>query len=146
MGRSLFDHHLRQHAPAVSLDIQYRMHPRLCDYPNKRTSGSRLKNDESTNQIQIDRIFANRLYEWAKRYWSLMEPQTAGFGQHLAINQCQGFSDRNEQFRIAVESPKYQSRCRITVGCLQGRTIPSVPNHHHDAVQRPDNGVFEDLR
>lgn len=66
MNTSLFDRHLRHHEPAVTLGVQYRMHPLLSEFPNRYTYRGRLRNGEGCAEIGVDEVFAERLIEWAE--------------------------------------------------------------------------------
>ncbi|QKX59005.1 uncharacterized protein TRUGW13939_06134 [Talaromyces rugulosus] len=66
MNRSLFDRHLRQHPPAVSLNTQYRMIPTLSHFPNFHTYQGRLVDARICNSITLDSVFESRFLEWTK--------------------------------------------------------------------------------
>ncbi|CRG91601.1 ATP-dependent helicase NAM7 [Talaromyces islandicus] len=66
INRSLFDRHLRQHPPAVSLNTQYRMIPDLSAFPNSYTYQDRLRDGSSCRSITLDPLFEERFVEWPK--------------------------------------------------------------------------------
>lgn len=66
INRSLFDRHLRQHPPAVSLSTQYRTIPALSRFPNIQTYEGRLRNGASCSSITLDPLFESRFLEWTK--------------------------------------------------------------------------------
>lgn len=67
MARSLLDRHLDSHPPAAVLNTQYRMHPRLSEFPNAHTYGNRLRNAPSTKELCADQVLEMRLINWARK-------------------------------------------------------------------------------
>ncbi|KUL83295.1 hypothetical protein ZTR_11341 [Talaromyces verruculosus] len=85
ISRSLFDRHLSYHEPAVSLNMQYRMHPLLAQYPNNFTYKGKLLNAPGTGNIAVDEIFHERLVDWAKRYYATTYKPDANFSRLLGV-------------------------------------------------------------
>ncbi|GAM34882.1 hypothetical protein TCE0_015f02759 [Talaromyces pinophilus] len=85
INRSLFDRHLSYHEPGVSLNMQYRMHPLLAQYPNNFTYKGKLLNAPGTENIVVDEIFHERLVDWAKRYYATTYKPDANFSRLLGV-------------------------------------------------------------
>ncbi|KAI7977218.1 hypothetical protein EIK77_005423 [Talaromyces pinophilus] len=101
MNRSLFDRHMSYHEPAATLNVQYRMHPLLSQFPNSFTYKGRIVNGPGTADIPIDEIYEARLIEWAKQYMSKSYKPEADFARLLAVNvkEANVITDRNTKSR-----------------------------------------------
>lgn len=86
ISRSLFDHHLRHHEPAVSLNMQYRMHPILSHFPNLHTYRGKLLDGEGCGDIKVDSVFAERLFEWAGPHLPSKYTPNNDFARLLGVN------------------------------------------------------------
>jgi AAA domain len=137
MKRSLFDRHLTYHEPASSLNIQCRMHPLLSKFPNNHTYGGRLSNSITCKSIEGDKIFTERLIEWAKPYFSSHYTPTAEFARLLGVKVLSADVEI-DQATFSRSNPKV---AELVGSLFKFLFLPNIHYHDHYLIQRTEGVV-----